>query len=112
MATTYHDNVSAQAQPAEAAPEIRTITLSDLHQALRQGWEDFKAVPSHAVILCAIYPVLGLLLARATFGYAVIPLLFPLAAGFALLGPFAALGLYELSARRERGQEPSASDAI
>ena len=112
MATTYHDNVSPQVQYVEAAPTIRTIGLSDLLQALRQGWEDFKAVPSHAIILCVIYPVLGLLLARATFGYAVIPLLFPLAAGFALLGPFAALGLYELSARRERGQEPSASDAI
>ena len=112
MATTYHDNVSPQVQYVEAAPTIRTIGLSDLHQALRQGWEDFKAVPSHAIILCVIYPVLGLLLARATFGYAVIPLLFPLAAGFALLGPFAALGLYELSARRERGQEPSASDAL
>ena len=112
MATTYHDNVSPQVQYIEAAPTIRTIGLSDLRQALRQGWEDFKAVPSHAIILCVIYPVLGLLLARATFGYAVIPLLFPLAAGFALLGPFAALGLYELSARRERGQEPSASDAI
>src|ERR1700744_3194208 len=112
MATTYHDNVSPTVQYVEAAPTIRTITLSDLHQALRQGWEDFKAVPSHAIILCVIYPVLGLLLARATFGYAVIPLLFPLAAGFALLGPFAALGLYELSARRERGQQPSASDAI
>src|ERR1700742_3715228 len=112
MATTYHDNVSPTVQYVEAAPTIRTITLSDLYQALRQGWEDFKAVPSHAIILCVIYPVLGLLLARATFGYAVIPLLFPLAAGFALLGPFAALGLYELSARRERGEAPSASDAL
>ena len=65
------------------------------------GWEDFKAVPSHAIILCVIYPVLGLVLARAVLGYSVLPLLFPLAAGFALLGPFAALGLYELSRRRE-----------
>src|SRR5215472_10676705 len=112
MATTYHDNVSPRVQYVEAAPTIRTIDLSDLHQALRQGWEDFKAVPSHAIILCVIYPVLGLLLARAAFGYAVIPLLFPLAAGFALLGPFAALGLYELSRRRESGAEPSASDAL
>ena len=113
MATTYHDNVGTQVQTApEAAPEIRTIGLSDLHQALKLGWEDFKAVPSHAIILCVIYPVLGLLLARAAFGYAVIPLLFPLAAGFALLGPFAALGLYELSRRRESGEEPSAWDAF
>jgi len=112
MATTYHDNVSPQVQYVEAAPTIRTITFSDLHQALRQGWDDFKAVPSHAIILCVIYPVLGLVLARAVSGYAVLPLLFPLAAGFALLGPFAALGLYELSRRRERGEEASAWDAL
>ena len=115
MATTYQDNVPSPVQPtqdAAAGPVIRHITLSDLHQALRSGWEDFKAIPSHAIILCVIYPVLGLLLARAVFGYAVVPLLFPLAAGFALLGPFAALGLYELSARRERGEEPSAWDAL
>ena len=110
--TTYHDNVSTPVQPVEEALEIRTIGLPDLHRALQLGWEDFKAVPSHAIILCVIYPALGLVLARAAFGYAVIPLLFPMAAGFALLGPFAALGLYELSARRERGQEPSASDAL
>ena len=112
MASTYHDNVSSQVQPVEAPPEIRAIGLSDLRRALELGWEDFKAVPSHAIILCVIYPVLGLLLARAAFGYAVIPLLFPIAAGFALLGPFAALGLYELSSRRERGQQASAWDAL
>ena len=60
MATTYHDNASPQVQYVEAAPTIRTITLSDLHEALKQGWEDFKAVPSHAIILCVIHPMLGL----------------------------------------------------
>ena len=108
-------NVTPLAQPAQdsaAGPVIRTIRLSDLHDALRLGWEDFKAVPSHAVILCVIYPILGLVLARTVLGYSVLPLLFPLAAGFALLGPFAALGLYELSRRRERGEPASAWDAI
>src|SRR3954451_105448 len=104
--------VAQSAQGAPAAPIIRTIGLSDLYEALRLGWEDFKAVPSHAIILCVIYPVLGLVLARTVLGYSVLPLLFPLAAGFALLGPFAALGLYELSYRRERGEEPSAADAL
>src|SRR6202049_1192940 len=115
MATPYPGNVTPQVQPAQgaaAAPIIRTIGLSDLHEALRLGWEDFKAVPSHAIILCIIYPVLGLVLARTVLGYSVLPLLFPLAAGFALLGPFAALGLYELSRRRESGAEPSAWDAL
>src|SRR5215813_9551017 len=112
---TSQGNVTSMTQSGNdtaAAPVIRTIGLSDLHRALKLGWEDFKAVPSHAIILCVIYPVLGLVLARAAFGYAVIPLLFPLAAGFALLGPFAALGLYELSRRRESGQTASAWDAL
>src|SRR5438477_3195831 len=115
MATSFQDNVPTMVQSAQdntAAPTIRTIGVSDLNQALRLGWEDFKAVPSHAIILCVIYPVLGLMLARAVHGYSVLPLLFPLAAGFALLGPFAALGLYEMSRRRERGEQATAWDAI
>ena len=115
MAIPYSDNATKLAPSASgvATPSvIRSIGLSDLHDALRLGWEDFKAVPSHAVILCVIYPVLGIVLFRMVLGYSVLPLLFPLAAGFALLGPFAALGLYELSRRRERGEEPSAWDAL
>jgi uncharacterized membrane protein len=115
MAAPYPGNVTPLAQPAQdapAAPIIRTIGLPDLHEALRLGWEDFKAVPSHAIILCVIYPVLGLVLARTVLGYSVLPLLFPLAAGFALLGPFAALGLYELSRRRELGEPATAWDAL
>src|SRR6202049_5130309 len=91
---------------------IRKVRLSDLSDALRLGWEDFKAVPSHAIVLCVIYPVLGLVLFRMVLGYSVLPLLFPLAAGFTLIGPFAALGLYELSRRRERGEEAAAWNAV
>ena len=116
MATSYPSSVTPSggeaASSSASAPIIRTIGLSDLHQALRLGWEDFKAVPSHAIILCVIYPILGLVLARTVLGYSVLPLLFPLAAGFALLGPFAALGLYELSRRRESGEGASAWDAL
>jgi uncharacterized membrane protein len=112
MATSFPGSVTPAAAPDTAAPIIRSIGLSELHQALRLGWEDFKAVPSHAIILCVIYPVLGLVLARTVLGYSVLPLLFPLAAGFALLGPFAALGLYELSRRRENGEPASAWDAV
>lgn len=112
---TYHSNLASHARPGdEVAAEIsiRSIDLTNLQRALRLGWDDFKAMPSHALMLCAIYPVLGVVLARAAFGYAVIPMLFPLAAGFALVGPFAALGLYELSSRRERRVDASAWDAL
>lgn len=92
---------------AAAQPRIRTITTHDLVEALRRGWDDFKAKPSHLVFLALIYPIAGALLAQLTVTYNVIPLLFPLVAGFALLGPFAAIGLYEISRRRERGMNYS-----
>src|SRR5258705_8902812 len=104
MAAPYPGNVTPLAQPAQdapAAPIIRTIGIPDLYEALRLGWEDFKAVPSHAIILCVIYPVLGLVLARTVLGYSVLPLLFPLAAGFSPLGALAGLRLYELHRRPE-----------
>jgi uncharacterized membrane protein len=64
-------------------------------------------MPTHVIFLAVIYPVVGLFLARMTFRYDVMPLLFPLAAGFGLIGPFAAIGLYELSRQREKGVDVS-----
>ncbi|MDE2583015.1 MAG: DUF2189 domain-containing protein [Rhodospirillales bacterium] len=87
------------------AMRIRRIDAADLRAALAEGWDDFRADPTHYLFLCALYPALGLVLARAASGLQAQPLLFPLIAGFALLGPFAAVGLYELSRRREAGQE-------
>jgi uncharacterized membrane protein len=86
--------------------------MADLKHALARGLDDFLAMPSHAVFLCLIYPVVGVVIARMVLGYNVLPLLFPLAAGFALLGPFAALGLYEMSRRREAGLEVSWKHAL
>jgi uncharacterized membrane protein len=112
MATQYFARPKVQVFGVSTAFVVRKIGLSDLTDALRLGWEDFKAIPTHAVVLCVIYPVLGLVLFRLVVGYSVLPLLFPLAAGFTLIGPFAALGLYELSRRRERGEEAAAWDAM
>src|SRR5215212_6527696 len=115
MATTYSDSIAKFGRHVfgnAATYPIRKIELSDLGEALRLGWEDFKAMPSHAVVVCVIYPVLGIALFRMVLGYSVLPLLFPLAAGFTLLGPFAAIGLYELSRRREQGLDASWQDAF
>lgn len=86
-------------------PEIRRITLADIRHALARGINDFAAFRSDVVFLVFIYPLAGLVLARLTFGQGLLPLLFPLASGFALIGPIAAVGLYEMSRRRETGME-------
>jgi uncharacterized membrane protein len=90
-----------------AYPIVRKIGVADLKDAVAKGVDDFMAMPTHVIFLAVIYPVVGLLLAAITFGYDLMPLLFPLAGGFALIGPFAAIGLYELSRQRERGVEVS-----
>ncbi|GEO42679.1 hypothetical protein SAE02_68270 [Skermanella aerolata] len=94
------------------APMIRRIRISDLRDALTSGMEDFGANRTDVLFLCIIYPLVGLFLARVTFGYDMLPLLFPLASGFALIGPVAALGLYEMSRRREMGIETTWMNAI
>jgi uncharacterized membrane protein len=99
-------------QPARGLPAVRTIGFGDLKYALAKGLDDFRAMPTHAIFLCLIYPIAGLAIWRATLGYDFVPLLYPLAAGFALIGPFAAIGLYELSRRREQGLDTSWKHAV
>lgn len=108
--TSSHILVGASASPAR--PAVRRITPSDLWQSLRRGVDDFSAMPSHAIFLCVIYPLLGLFLIAVTLGHAMLPLAFPIAAGFALIGPLAAIGLYELSRRREAGLDSSSVHAL
>jgi uncharacterized membrane protein len=108
--THGHALTGAESSPGPLV--IRTIGVMDLKDALARGMSDFLAMPTHALFLCLIYPVVGLFLARVSLGHDVLSLLFPLAAGFALLGPFAAVGLYELSRQREQGLDPSWQDAF
>jgi uncharacterized membrane protein len=95
-----------------ARPVVRHISPSDLYEALKSGIDDFMAMPSHAVFLCVIYPVLGIFLVALTLDNSWLPLAFPIAAGFALIGPVAAIGLYELSRRREAGLDTSSMHAF
>ena len=101
----FHVIAGASEHPAH--PVIRKIGAADLKTALKEGWDDFALIPTHAVFICLIYPIIGFALGRLAIGYAVLPLLFPLMAGFAIVGPLAAVGLYELSRRRESGLDSS-----
>jgi len=94
------------------APDVRRIRSQDLWAAIALGFADFKTYRTDVLFLSLIYPLIGLVLARAALGNGLLPLLFPLAAGFALIGPFAGIGLYELSRKHEQGAPVRWSDAL
>jgi uncharacterized membrane protein len=107
-----YSHILVGASTSAARPIVCRIAPTDLLHALARGLDDFAAMPSHAVFLCVVYPLIGLFLIAMTLGYAMLPLAFPIAAGFALVGPFAAIGLYELSRRREAGLDSSSHHAF
>ena len=94
-----------------AVPQVRAIGIADLREALRRGWDDFTASPTQLIFVCALYPVIGFIAARAASGDTK-PLLFPLLAGLSLMGPVAALGMYEISRGREHGERTSWTTAF
>lgn len=89
------------------APAVRRITPADLGDALREGLADLGASRADVLFIGAVYPIAGLVLAALAFNANLAPLVFPLVSGFAMLGPLAAVGLYEISRRRERGEPAS-----
>ncbi len=93
-------------------PVIHTIGFADLKDVLVKGLADFNAMPTHLVFMCLIYPTVMLIAARVYAGYEVVWLVFPLLAGYTLIGPIVATGMYELSRRRELGLDFSRRKAF
>ncbi len=106
-APTVAYDIITPIEASDAEPVVRDIGLGDLREALAKGIADFNAMPSHVAFIVLVYPAIGALLGATMLGFDVIPLFYPMIAGFALLGPFVALGLYELSRRREMGRDTS-----
>ncbi len=112
MANLAHFRVFAGSDKTQARPVVRKIGPADLREALARGLDDFWAMPSHVVFLGLIYPIAGICIFAFTTDQNAVPLIFPLMSGFALIGPFAAIGLYEISRRRELGLDASWRDAF
>ena len=86
MQATYHGasmgNAMTANEPAivdadSRSLEVRNINFSDLMDALAKGYDDFTAMPSHAVFLCVIYPIIGLMVLRFVSGQSLLPMLVP-----------------------------------
>jgi uncharacterized membrane protein len=98
---------SAGAIGQVAIPEVRKISTADVIDALHHGFDDFWGHPSHYAFAGVIYAIGMVIAAMWVSGQNVLPLLYPLASGFALLGPFVALIFYEISRRQELGLDTS-----
>lgn len=92
-----------QADP-DPLPEIRTITLRDIARSLRGGLRDFLRAPLFGLFFAAVYAFGGLYILRIYAAAGQEWWIAPFSVGFPLLGPFAAVGLYEVSRRIEAGQ--------
>lgn len=85
-------------------PAISRLTQTDLGAALAAGWADFKAAPIYGLFFAAVYAAGGLAIYFWFLGAGDPFWFIPVVAGFPLLAPFAAVGLYEVSRRREAGE--------
>lgn len=102
------ENITADADAhRHLHPTVRNITAADLKEVLIKGLADFNAMPTHLVFLALIYPVATFFVIRYYGHYDMLPFLFPLLAGYTLAGPLVAVGMYELSRRRESGADVS-----
>lgn len=92
------------ARPAQRGPKARRVERADIAEALRLGLEDFKAQPGFGLVIGAIVGLIGLAMVASVAWLDASWLIYPLAIGFPLVGPFLAVGLYEVSRRRARGE--------
>lgn len=94
------------------SPQVRRISYADLGEVLVKGFNEFIAFRDDVIFLCLVYPLAGLALAYMTLNASLVPMIFPLFSGFVLIGPFAAIWLYEMSRRRERGETVSWAEGV
>ncbi|ACK49134.1 conserved hypothetical protein [Methylocella silvestris BL2] len=90
-----------------AALIVRPISTDDVYDALRQGWGDFQNAPVYGLVFGAIFALGGIAIAAWAYERGLSYLMYPAIIGFAMIGPFAAVGLYEVSRLKERGERPS-----
>lgn len=90
---------------------INPLRMEDVRAAFSDGWKDFRTYPTFGLFFGAIYALGGMFIAVMLTRYHLPWMIIPVAIGFPLIGPFIAVGLYEIS-RRHRLGEPIGWAAI
>ncbi len=93
-----------QSLPLSAMPKVKVLTFKELEKALSRGIADFIAKPRFGLVIGAACAFFGIAIV-ACISWLNIPwMIYPFAIGFPLVGPFLAVGLYEVSRRLQAGE--------
>ena len=99
-------------QVGAPAPVVRKVALDRPWAWLAAGWADMMAAPGVSITYGVVFAVVGWILTFGLWWLDAIYLILPLSAGFLILGPIIAVGLYDVSRKRERGQTPTLGSAL
>lgn len=110
MSFTAFPHLAAHGSDFPPTPfEIRRLTLKDIQEVLALGFDDVRHYRTDALAMAVIYPLAAVFVASAIVIRDFLPFVFPICAGFALLGPLATLWFTALSRQRERGDASAAN---
>lgn len=94
------------------SPEIRTVYTDRPWTWLMRGWQDLRQAPLYSLLFGFVYALAGWGLTIAIWVTENYFLVLPLTAGFLLIGPIIAVGLYNISRRLERGEPVQWRDTL
>jgi uncharacterized membrane protein len=106
------EGVAEVPQPAMRGPRVRRVATDRPWAWLNAGWQDLQATRAIGYAYGGAVCLLGWILSLLLFETGTLWAILPATAGFFLIGPLAAAGLYEVSRLREQGRQPSLADAF